>query len=48
MKKHFKALICLTLAICLLTSNLLTSSPVMAATTTTVSEETIDIWKKLQ
>ncbi len=43
MKKHFKALICLTLAICLLTSNLLTSSPVMAATTTTVSEETIEM-----
>lgn len=42
MKKHFKALTCLTLSICLMASSLLTSSPV-AANSTTVSEETIQM-----
>lgn len=40
MKKIFKALTCLTLALCLLASSLLISNPVSAAETT-VSEETI-------
>ena len=42
MKKFFKALTCLTLALCLLASSLLVSNPVSAAETT-VSEETIQL-----
>ena len=42
MKKHFKALTCFALSLCLLASSLLTSSPAAAASTT-VSEETIQM-----
>lgn len=42
MKKHFKALTCLTLSICLLASSLLSSSSVTAASAT-VTEETVQL-----
>lgn len=42
MKKFFRVLTCLTLALCLLASSLLVSNPVSAAETT-VSEETIQL-----
>lgn len=42
MKKHFKALVCLALVLCLTASSLLNANPV-SASETTVSEETIQM-----